>query len=373
MSTENSTDAASRGLFGRIKKELRDPSYKPWRVGLSMCASWSMGVSMAAGLSLLSIWGLAPFIVWMTFNALAIPIFSVMYTKFPQFREFINFRIGLAIMFLVAFLQITLNQNAMRAALAGGVDFASYSFMGTSTAMFVTMGLSTVLFVFIYFYGLPGSITTDVVQYFGQVAGALAIIATGLYFGFGGVEVPMGVDPAKWLVSATIGIGLGPQTDPTQWQRIEKAPSLETGIWGGAFMGFYLLLVLGAALTFGGGSLLHGTLFAIVVFSVATSTLDSIAAAMHRLLGGRKRGLVAGLIGVGVFPMAGVIGVGQLWSIFATYRAPIIITIFGIAVIFEVVNRYVDSDITVNILKTHFDIASDRFDSVDEHIIGSDD
>lgn len=365
-----SVDTTSDETGGGIISELRDPDYKPWRVGLSMCASWSMGVSMAAGLSLLAFWGLAPFIVWMTFNALAIPVFTVIYVKVPQFREFINFRIGLGIMFLVAFLQITLNQNAMRAALAGGVDFASYSFMSPDMAMVVTMAISALLFLFIFKYGLPGSITTDVIQYGGQVGAALLIVGTGWYFGFSGVDVPMGVDPAKWLVAATVGICLGPQVDPTQWQRIERAPQLETGIWGGLFMAFYLVLVLASALVFGGDSLLHGALFAVVVFSVATSTLDSLAAAMQRLLGDRRLALIAGLVGIGVFPFAGVIGVGELWSIFATYRAPIVASVIVLAVVLEIGNRY-NPSISADMLKTRYDYAKEEFDSVSDHIIGT--
>ena len=361
------------GLLAEIFGELKDPTYKPWRVGLSMCASWSMGVSMAAGLSLLAVWGLGPFIVWMTFNTLAIPVFSIIYVKVPQFRQFINFRIGLGIMLLVAFLQITLNQNAMRAALAGGVDFASYGFISTGIATYLVMGISTALFLFIYKYELPGSVTTDVVQYFGQVGAALVIVATGVYFGFSGVDVPLGVEPSEWLMAATLGILLGPYVDPTQWQRIEQAPQLETGIWGGVFFGFYMALVLASALVFGSNSLLHGALFAIVVFSVATSTLDSLAAAMQRIFNNKNIALVFGLVGVGIFPFAGVIGVGELWSIFANYRAPIVVGILLIAFALEIGNRYISEGISAEMLKTRLDYAANEYTSIEDHLGPSDD
>lgn len=333
---------------------FREDNYSPWRVGMSMCASWSLGVSMAAGLTLLSIWGFAPFVVWMTFNVLTVPIFAIMYVKFPNLREFINFRLGQVIMLFVLVAYITLNLNAMTAVLGSGIELVTYQFTSNTMATGISMGLSALIFVFIYFTGLSGSVKTDIFQYFLQIGGCFAIIGTGLYMGTPGVEVPAAADPSVYLLSATAGLLSGPYVEPAQWQRIEKAPQIETGLWAGLFFAFYMIGVVGSALTFGPSNVLHGVLLVIVVFSVSTSTMDSTAAAFNRILNNKELSLVVGLIGVGVYPIFGG-AVGSSWAAFAEYRAVISGTIITIAVLLTIL-----PGVSAETLKTRFDVAEDE-------------
>lgn len=327
-----------------------DESYEPWRVGMSMCASWSLGVSMAAGLTLLGIWGFAPFVVWMTFNVLSVPLFTVLYVKVPELREFINFRIGRLIMAFVLFAYITINLNAMNAVLGSGIELVTYQFMSNTAAMAVAMAVSALIFVFIYFTGLNGSVKTDMAQYFLQIVGCFAIIGTGLYMGTPGVDVPFPpAESSVWLISATAGLLSGPYVEPAQWQRIERAPYIETGLWAGLFFAIYMVGVVGAALTFGPSNVVHGVLLVIVVYSVSTSTMDSTAAAFQRIFGSRKLALVVGLVGVGLYPwLAGPVGTS--WSIFSEYRAAISGTIILIALLLTAI-----PGISAQNLKTRLD------------------
>lgn len=344
----------SESAIGRVGEWFREDNYSPWRVGMSMCASWSLGVSMAAGLTLLSIWGFAPFVVWMTFNVLTVPIFSIMYVKFPELREFINFRVGQLIMLFVLTAYITLNLNAMVAVLGDGIELVTYQFVSNQAAVAISMGLSALIFVFIYFTGLMGSIKTDIFQYFLQVVGCFAIIGTGLYLGTPGVEVPAAAEPSAYLISATVGLLSGPYVEPAQWQRIEKAPQIETGLWAGLFFAFYMIGVVGSALVFGPSNVIHGVLLVIVVFSVSTSTMDSTAAAFNRILDNRKASLAIGLVGVGLYPIIGG-PVGTSWALFAEYRAMISATVIGIAILVTIL-----PGVNAETLKTKFDVGKDE-------------
>ena len=318
------------------KDAFRSENNSPWRVGLSMCATWSLGVSMAAGLTLLGIWGFAPFVVWMTFNVLSVPLFVVVYLKFPQIQKFIDFRIMQLVMVFVLFAYITINLNAMVEVVGPGIELLTYQFLSETGAVTLAMGVSAALFVFIYFTGLNGSISTDIFQYAFQIIGAMLIAVTGIIWGTPGVDVPATADTSVWLIAATVGLLSGPYVDPAQWQRIEKAPQLETGLWAGFWFGIYIIFVLLAALNFGPESLIHGILLVIVVYSVSTSTMDSTAAAFQRILQNRQLALVVGLIGVAIYPWFGG-PVGTSWAVFSEYRAMISGTIVAIAVLLTVI------------------------------------
>jgi hypothetical protein len=312
--------------------------YKPWRVGLSMSASWAMGASMAAGLSLYMIWGLMPFLVWVGTNIIGVPVFVAIYLYVDDFEEMINLRAVQAFLLLILGFQIIMNQMAMLEALSGGVDLSTYAFLPTDIATYVVMATAGLIMLFIYKYGLPGSIQTDLGQYTLQMVGATTIVATGLLLGYTGLPQPESMAPtSEWLSAATLGLLTAAFVQADQYQRIEKSPKMETGLWAGFFFGIYMMMVVGAAFTFGENSPLHGVLFLTVIFAVGTSTLDSLAAAMQRLIPYRKVALAATLIPVIAFPIAADIGVGSLWGILADTRTPVGLIMVGTAVFCHVV------------------------------------
>lgn len=150
------------------------------------------------------------------------------------------------------------------------------------------------------------------------IVSIIAIISVGIF-----TKAPLQVfaqtsaSGVLWGIWSGLILFSGPIGDVQHWQRAEADES-KKGYYLGAFLfGLYMLLILGMA--FFKFTLPMHIILLVAVLGVTTSTIDSIAVALHEV-GNKKIGTGLSLllcIAFGVFVKMGML---QLWSSFGVIR-----------------------------------------------------
>ena len=190
---------------------------------------------------------------------------------------------------------------------------------GNSTlAYFITMAIGFFFTLIVFKKGLPTSVKTDIWQWLGAIVSIALIIGIGIV-----TKAPLQTfattswSGVLWGVWSGLILFAGPIGDVQHWQRAEADES-KKGYYFGAFLfGLYMLLILGMA--FFEFTLPMHIILLVAVLGVTTSTIDSIAVALHEV-GNKKIGTGLSLllcIAFGVFVKMGML---QLWSSFGVIR-----------------------------------------------------
>lgn len=363
MSDESeSADHKKRSLLDEL---FANTSYKPWRVGLSCAASWAWGPSIAATLGIIFVIGWDAGIFWAIGNIFGLPVFIYIYTKFPELKYTFRLRGLLAFLVLIQFFAFWNNQQLIYELATnqqGNVEL--YNLMGEIQAVALAMGIAILAAAFIYLYGLPGSMTTDLGQYLFMLGGPLAISAIAIlyydvtpsmsHWAVAGGWGQFPTNPLDFIFYEASGWWWGiigmvsylghPYVDSQQWQRIEQAPTIRTGLWMSLFFGAYLMSVvlMASILQPATEGLLTLTAILLVTgIAVASATLDSASAAMQRLTGNNKIALLFSAFAVITWPLVYEFGVVAIWGMYAVGRLIIFLVAFG----FVIALRFTDSDI----------------------------
>lgn len=295
-----------------------------------MAASWSWGVSLAVGISIIITRGVVPFSIWALANIVAIPVFVYVWLKSPEFRKVLSSKPVLAAMLAIQVFAIWMNMRILKGSLVGG-DLGTAALVSEHIAIGIVVVVSIILALVVYWGGLGISIATDRYQYALQLIGTLAIVVVALYY-TGVASVDWGVSQGNlwWAVVGAAGLLSAPPLDMQQHQRVELGDGIGAGMWCAAFFGVYIVAVGLAGISLG-GSATSSLLVAVVVFSIATSTLDSAYAALQELTGDIRYalGLSIACI-VAWYPLSGV-GIVDFWTMYATARIPIVLVLIVVS------------------------------------------
>lgn len=328
----------------------KDPSdYAVWRMGLSMCSTWSWGASIAVGIAIMHSMGFLAFLGWTFGNILAIPFFGFVRTKVPHTGSWSNFTPFLLLFAFIHFFAIVMNLSALQSVLGGGTDITSVAILPQGLILPTVMAVGFSIVYFIHKTKLIGSITTDAGQYALQILGALAIIGLGL-FSTGRPEIALQTAEGwSWLPAAFLGIITGVTASGMQWQRIESMDSDRdrwfASLYGGAFFGAYMVLVTMAGLVFTGG-LAQTLALLVVIGAVATSTTDSGAAGQYFVA--EKFGIkgvyatIVSLSAVVFYPIVADLGLVAIWNIYGGTRWKIVVGFLIATLLYSVTRGVID-------------------------------
>lgn len=289
-------------------KEMKKEMFK---IGSSGAASWAWGTSLIMGQQIAQEKGLIAWIIWAVCNTLTLALFGWLTNKkkiTPEIYE----RKGVKVIALIIQLFCLLVQ----------LNFINQQFTlitGNSTlAYLITIAIGFFFTLIVYKKGLPTSIKTDVGQWLGAIVSIIVIIAVGLL-----TNAPLqtfastSYSGVLWGIWSGLILFAGPIGDVQHWQRAEVDKSKKGYYTGAVLFGMYMLLILGMA--FFKFTPLMNAILLIAVLCVTTSTIDSIAVALHKI--GDKRigtGVALALcVGFGLFVEMGMI---QLWSSFGVIR-----------------------------------------------------
>ena len=305
--------------------------YPNWRIGLSSAASWSWGVSIAVGMAIMRTMGLLPFFVWTFGNILSIPLFGFVRRYLPFSKHWTRFTILFLLFLFVEFFAVTLNLQAIRAALGGGIDISSFAFMREDIIIPLVLALGLAIALFINRYGLKGSVFTDIGQYSIQLLGVVALAIASFFLG-SRAELPwITTDGREWVLLAFLGIITGALGTGHQWQRfsnVDDKNAFRVGLWGGFFFGVYMLFVFLSGLYFTQQIVLGG-IFLVIVLSVATSTIDSAVAGLQfiamRFRLDPRIGTAVAVVAIVIWPFQADLGLTSLWTILAQVRYPTVL------------------------------------------------
>jgi len=318
---------------------ISEMSYR--RVGISLGASWSWGVSMIATIAFMYTYGIIPALVWVLGNILAMPLFGYIKVKIRGFEKWINFIPLILFSLFIAAMAIIMNMQALLIGLGGGHDVASFHFLNNSYSVPYIIFFSLAILLFIYKYGLRGSALSDLGYYSLQIFAVVLLAVSSV------IISNLTINPSlqlltevgiKWVFPlGLLGIITGVFTDPMMWQRFEqKEDQIKLSLWGSFWFGLYMIFVVLTGLFFK-PTLFLGILLLIVIFALATSTIGSAIAAMQYLtkkIGiGKTPGLIIAFIAITTWPYLMELGMAKIWNIYAGYRWKVVASMLVISLI----------------------------------------
>lgn len=281
------------------------------KIGASSAASWAWGTSLIMGQQIAQEKGIIAWIIWAVCNTLTLALFGWLYNKKKISPETYN-RKEVKVIALIIQLFCLLVQ----------LNFINQQFLvitGNSTlAYFITIALGIFFTLIVYKKGLPTSVKTDVGQWILAIVSIITIILIGIF-----TKAPLQTfDPTSmngvlWGVWSGLILFAGPIGDVQHWQRAEADES-KKGYYLGAFLfGLYMLLILSMA--FFKFTMIMNIVLLIAVLGITTSTIDSIAVALHEI-GNKKIGTGLALALCVAFGLFVKMGMLQLWSSFGVIR-----------------------------------------------------
>lgn len=305
---------------------IQEMSYR--RVGVSLGASWSWGVSMIATIAFMYTYGIVPALVWVAGNILAMPLFGYIKVKIRGFEKWINFIPLILFSLFIAVMAIIMNMQALLIGLGGGQDVVSFYFLDSSYSVPAIIFFSLAIFIFIFKFGLRGSVLSDLGYYSIQIFSVILLAVSSIIISSFTINPSLQlINEAgiKWVFPlGLLGVITGVFTDPMMWQRFEqKENQIKLSLWGGFWFGLYMIFVVLTGLFFK-PTLFLGILLLIVIFALASSTIGSAIAAIQYLtkkIGiGKKSGLIIALVAIITWPYLIDLGMAKIWNIYAGYR-----------------------------------------------------
>ncbi|MDF9745868.1 hypothetical protein [Natrinema salsiterrestre] len=342
-----STDTNTNSLFSKVFKRSPDADYlegaAPWRIGLSMAATWSWGAAIAVAISVLHTMGIAPFVVWVTFNCLSIGLFGLYYRYIPNVSRWKTLLPMLLMWGFIGYFAIVMNLNTILAVLGGNMDIPATGFMTETYALYTTIAIGLAITWIIGVYGLRGSVLTDVGQLSLQFVGAIGILVVGLANGYS-PSFEMGLDQQSFMITASMGFIFGATASGMQWQRMETLPDrddqFKASLWGSAIFTAFMLVVAPAAFVFT-GDVWQSAFLVIGALAVATSTADSGSALLQyisqRFYLPASGGTILTLAAVLSFHLLADMGLTGIWSFYASVRWQVILALIVGTLIYNVV------------------------------------
>lgn len=282
------------------------------KIGVSSAASWAWGTSLVMGMMIAQEKGLAAFLIWAVANSLTLALVGTLF-KYNIIRpEVYRHRASKMLAIIIQAFCLVIQLNIINQ-IAG-----TYIVANPFLSYVLTAAIGCIFVLAMYRKGLETSIFTDVFQWVIAMAGIVVICGMGLYYGVPNIVIhasaPSNILWGLW--SACILLA-GPIGDVQHWQRCEADRSKNGYYFGAGFFAVYMVLVFLLA-HFEFNSIM-GAVLLVITLCVTTSTIDSIAVAMHEL-GSKQIGTAISLlicIAWGAFVNTGVI---ELWSNFGVIR-----------------------------------------------------
>lgn len=269
---------------------------------MSVAFSWAWASSLVIGQSIAIERGIIPFLIWAIANTLTLALFGFLFKKGLFTDRIFNNKTFKILAIVIQVFCLIINLNILN-------QIINNYWITTSIGLFFIL--------LMYKRGLIASILTDQVQGAITFITLFALIAVGL---FSGVEVNTHIlnsdGGVLWALWSACILLTSPFGDIQMWQRAQ----LNNGkgfVWASVFFGAYMCLIFIMSL-FQFNSLMN-VLLLIAALAVTTSTIDSIAVAMHEVANKAIGTALAVFICLfwGVFKDMGIV---ELWSTIGIYR-----------------------------------------------------
>lgn len=283
------------------------------KMGLSIAFSWAWASSLVIGQSIAIDRGIIPFLIWAIANTLTLGLFGVLFKKGLFTERIFKNKVFKSFAIVIQAFCLIINLNILNQ-LVGNY--------------WLTTAIGLFFILLMYPRGLLASVLTDQVQGIITFGALLAIIC----FGIGsGAEVSTHIINSDggvlWALWSACILLTSPFGDVQMWQRARVNAG---GFWWATgFFGLYMLLIFVMShFQFNG---VMNAILLVACLAVTTSTIDSIAVAMHEVSNKKVGTLLAVFLCLfwGVFKEMGIV---ELWSTIGIYRVAFCVTVLFFAI-----------------------------------------
>ena len=281
------------------------------KLSLSIAASWAWGTSLIVGMQIAQQKGLIAWGIWAGANCLTLALFGALTRSGFLSRRVFESKwikwsaIGIQIFCLIIQLNI-LNTIALQ---MGAGPVAAYLFATTIGVIFT---------LWMYRHGLRMSILTDKYQALFTGAVLLAIIGIALGMGVPTIEhTESSLSDIAWGVWSACILFAGPIGDIQHYQRAEVAGKANSYSMAAGLFAIYMGLVL--TMSFFEFNFFMNSLLILAVVFVTSSTIDSIAVALHEIAN-KKVGTAVALFVCFFWGLFASMGIIDLWSKAGVFR-----------------------------------------------------
>lgn len=297
---------------------------KCFKLGISVAASWAWGTSLILGMQISQEKGFLPFLIWAVANSLTLAIFGELnrrgiLTKATYDKKPIKY-LAVVIQMFCLIIQLNIINTTL---LSLG--------LGSKAAYFMVVLVGIIFVVAMYRKGLKTSIFTDKVQWFVAMAIMLLMLGIGLFSGVEHHTIMKGDSSGiKWAIWSACILIAAPFGDIQHWQRAGVNGKGHAFNIGSVLFAFYMVLVF--LLSLFQFNTAMNVLLLISVLCVTTSTIDSIAVAMHEMVN-KKVGTTVSVLFCMLWGVFAEIGVLELWSKFGVYRVGFALVVITVALL----------------------------------------
>lgn len=296
---------------------------KTLTLGASVAASWAWGTSLIVGMEIAQQKGLTAWFIWGVANAATLAIFGELARRGIIGRQVFDRPLikwaAILIQIFCLIIQLNIINKVLMQLGAGEV----WSYAGATA-------VGIIFTLWMYKHGLSTSVATDRWQWIIAMAAIVGIIGVGLVSGVGHWPYPESTSSdILWGIWSACILLAGPIGDVQQWQRAEAAGKTRAYAIGAAFFAFYMALVL--AMSFFKFNDAMNVLLLLAVLNITSSTIDSIAVALHEVSNKKTGTIIALFICVfwGVFAKFGII---DLWSKAGVFRVAFAVVILSLGI-----------------------------------------
>ena len=288
---------------------------KDLTLGLSIAFSWAWASSLIIGQSIAIERGIVPFLIWAVANAATLGLFGLLFKTGIFTRKIYTNKVFKTFAVVIQAFCLIINLNILNQIIDN---------------YFITTAIGLFFILLMYRRGLITSILTDKYQGIITFITLIALIVVGL---FSGAEInahPLNSSGGVlWALWSACVLLTSPFGDIQMWQRAKMNNNGRGFLYATGFFGGYMALIfLMSLFQFNG---LMNALLLIAALCVTTSTIDSIAVAMHEVANKRVGTALAVFLCVfwGVFKEIGIV---ELWSTIGIYRVIFCVSVLIFAI-----------------------------------------
>ena len=270
-------------------------------MGLSIAFSWAWASSLVIGQSIAIQRGIVPFLIWAIANTLTLALFGILYRRGLFTDKIFKNKVFKTFAIVIQAFCLIINLNILNQIISN---------------YWITTAIGLFFILLMYRRGLFTSILTDKYQGIITFITLIALIITGLVSKVEITSHPVNSDGGiLWALWSACILLTSPFGDIQMWQR---AKVNDKGFWyATGFFGLYMFLIFVMSL-FQFNGIMNGLLL-IACLAVTTSTIDSIAVAMHEV-SNKKRGTALAIFLCVFWGVFKEIGIVELWSTIGIYR-----------------------------------------------------
>lgn len=283
------------------------------KMGLSICFSWAWASSLVLGQAIAIERGIIPFLIWAVANTLTLGLFGVLFRKGLFTEGIFQNKVFKTFASIIQAFCLIINLNILNQLIGN---------------YWITTAIGLFFILLMYPRGLLASVLTDQVQGIITFVTLAAIITVGW---FTGAEVSTHIINSDggvlWALWSACILLTSPFGDVQMWQRARVNAG---GFWWASlFFGLYMVCIFIMSLFEFNG--IMNIMLLVACLAVTTSTIDSIAVAMHEVSNKKVGTALAVFLCLfwGVFKEMGIV---ELWSTIGIYRVGFCVTVLIFAI-----------------------------------------